>query len=338
MRSTLIVVVTIRTLDAHVGGASLRLIVEGCPSLRGRTMGEKRASAERLADVMRRTVLLEPRGHVDLLGAVLTEPAQPGSDAGVLFMDADGFVAMSGHGVMAVATLALERQLLVPRDPSRMVFDTPAGTVRVAPERRDGRSVDAVTVTNVPSFVVQPGVELSLPGRRLRADVAFGGEFYAIVDAESAGVAVDATRTGDLRRTGMAITAAVDAALAVAHPAIPELSVLAGTVFTAPPQEPGADLRCATVRVSGAVDRSAGGTGMSAIMAVLEAMGLLADAGGFAAEGLAGQRLHGRVRSRTRVAAFDAIVPELTGTAYVTGEHLFIVDAHDPLAGGVRVS
>jgi len=301
-------------------------------------MGEKRASAEQLAGMMRRTVLLEPRGHVDLLGAVLTEPTQPGSDAGVLFMDADGLVAMSGHGVIAVATLALERQLLVPRDPSRMVLDTPAGTVRVTASRSERGGVGAVTFTNVPSFVVQPGVDVPLPGRRLRADVAFGGEFYAIVDAESAGVAIEATRTGDLRRTGMAIAAAIDAALAVVHPSVPELSVLAGTVFTAPPQEPGADLRCATVRVSGAVDRSAGGTGLSAIMAVLDAMGLLSEEGGFEPEGLLGQRLRGRLRSRTRVGAFDAIIPEITGTAYVTGEHVFVVDGADPLASGVRVS
>ncbi len=301
-------------------------------------MGEKRESAGRLADAMRRTVLLEPRGHADLLGAVLTEPTQPGSDAGVLFMDADGFVAMSGHGVMAVATLALERHLLVPRDPSRVVLDTPAGPVRVTVARRERGGVGEVTFTNVPSFVVQPGVNVPLPGRRLRADVAFGGEFYAIVDAESAGVAVDATRTGDLRRMGIAIAASVDAALAVVHPVAPELSVLAGTVFTAPPQEPGADLRCATVRVSGAVDRSAGGTGASAIMAVLDAMGLLAEDGGFEPEGLTGQRLRGRIRSRTRVGAFDAVVPEMTGTAYITGEHVFLVDEADPLAGGVRIS
>jgi len=301
-------------------------------------MGEKRESAGRLADAMRRTVLLEPRGHVDLLGAVLTEPTQPGADAGVLFMDADGVVAMSGHGVMAVATLALERHLIVPRDPSRIVLDTPAGTVRVTAARRADGRVGDVTFTNVPSFVVQPGVDVPLPGRRLRADVAFGGEFYAIVDAESAGVAVDATRTGDLRRTGIAICAAVDAALAVAHPAAPELSVLAGTVFTAPPREPGADLRCATVRASGAVDRSAGGTATSAIMAVLDAMGLLSEEGSFQPEGLAGQRLRGRLRGRTQVGGFDAIVPEITGTAYITGEHVFVVDDADPLAGGVRIS
>ena len=301
-------------------------------------MGEKRTSAGRLADAMRRTVLLEPRGHADLLGAVLTEPTQPGSDAGVLFMDADGFVAMSGHGVMAVATLALARTLIVPRHPSRLVLDTPAGTVRVSAVRREDGGVGEVTVTNVPSFVLQPGVDVPLPGRRLRADVAFGGEFYAIVDAESAGVTVEATRTGDLRRMGIAIAAAVDAALAVVHPAAPELHVLGGTVFTAPPQEAGADLRCATVRVSGAVDRSAGGTGTSAIMAVLAAMGLLSEGGGFEVEGLAGQRLRGRLRSHTRVGAVDAIVPEISGTAYITGEHLFLVDGADPLAGGVRIS
>ncbi len=301
-------------------------------------MPEKQVSAGRLADAMRRTVLLEPRGHADLLGAVLTEPTQPGSDAGVLFMDAGGFVAMSGHGVIAVATLALSRALVVPRDPSRLVLDTPAGTVRVAATRRADGGVGDVTFTNVPSFVLQPGVDVPLPARRLRADVAFGGEFYAIVDAESAGVVIDAIHTGDLRRTGVAIAAAVDAGLDVTHPATPGLSGLAGTVFTAPPREAGAHLRCATVRVSGAVDRSAGGTATSAIMAVLDAMGLLSGDGWFEPEGLAGQRLRGRFRIRTQVGAFDAIVPEITGTAYVTGEHLFVVDPADPLASGVRIS
>lgn len=302
-------------------------------------MGEKRASAERLADAVRRSVLLEPRGHADLFGAVLTEPTLPGSDAGVLFMDAGGWLAMSGHGVVAAATIALERSLLMPRDPSRVVLDTPSGTVRVSVARQgSGGRVEAVTVTNVPSFVVQPGVDVPLPGRRLRADVAFGGEFYAIVDAESAGVSIDPARTGDLRRAGLAISSAVDASLAVAHPVEPELGVLAGTIFTAPPQAVGADLRCTTVRVSGAVDRSAGGTGLSAIMAVLDAMGLLADAGGFEPEGLTGQRLSGRVRSRTRVGQFEAIVPEITGTAYLTGEHVFFVDEADPLGDGVRIS
>jgi len=281
--------------------------------------------------------MLEPRGHIDMFGAVFTEPTQPGSDAGLLFMGHDGFHTMSGHGVIAATTIALERGLLVPRDDKRIVLDTVAGRVKVNVQRSGSSAstgVVSVTYANVPAFVVHPGVDVPLPARRLRADIAFGGEFYAIVDAESAGVPVDGASIDDLRRIGSAIAAAIDDGLSVRHPIDPSISGLAGTVFTAPPQAPGADLRSATVYAGGSVDRSPGGTAMAAVMAVLDAMGMLAPDGRLGLESITGQIFEGRLASRTQVGAADAVVAEISGAAYITGEHTFSVAEGDPFGEG----
>ena len=329
--------VTIRTIDAHVAGAPLRLIVEGFPSPRGLTMGEKQAWAARRADHLRRLLMREPRGHVDMFGAVFTEATEPGSDAGLLFMGHDGFHTMSGHGVIAAATIALERGLLVPHDDERIVLDTVAGRVKVKVQRGGSTALTAVvgvTYANVPAFVVHPGIDVPLPGRRLRADVAFAGEFYAIVDSESAGVPVDGARIDDLRKIGSAIAAAIDDGLSVRHPLDPSLSGVAGTVFTSPPQAPGADLRSTTVYASGSVDRSPGGTAMAAVMAVLDAMGMLTQDGRLRLESLTGQIFEGRLAGRTQVGAADAVVAEISGAAYITGEHTFTLADGDPFAGG----
>lgn len=300
-------------------------------------MAQKLAWAGRRAEGLRRILMNEPRGHADLGGAVLTEAVEPGADAGVLFMDGSGFRPLSGHGIMAVTTIALERGLVLPGDPRRVVFDTALGAVRARVERH-GAAVARVVVSGVPSFVFRPGIDLLLPGRRLRADVAFGGGFYAIVDAESAGVPVDGAHLGDLRRAGMAIAAAVDAALDLQHPLADAPSRLAGAIFTAPPREDGAALRSAVVRPDGTVERSPSGTGTAAIMAVLDAMGLLPDAMPFVHESVTGQLFEGRVGGRTRVGETGAIVPEVAGRAAVTGDHTFVVADDDPLPEGFRLS
>ena len=281
--------------------------------------------------------MLEPRGHVDMFGAVFTEATQPGSDAGLLFMSHDGFHTMSGHGVIAAATIALERGLLVPRGDGQIVFDTAAGRVKVDVQRGGSPAstrVAGVTYANVPAFVVHPGVDVPLSSRRLRADVAFGGEFYAIVDAESAGVPVNGASIDDLRKIGSAIAAAMDEGFSLRHPLDPSISGLAGTVFTAAPQSPGADLRSATVYAGGGVDRSPGGTAMAAVMAVLDAMGMLTEDGRLGLESITGQIFEGRLASRTQVGSADAVIAEVSGAAYITGEHTFSLADGDPLAEG----
>jgi proline racemase len=333
-------VIVLKTIDAHVGGEPLRLIVDGFPAPRGKSLVEKRDWASRHADHLRRVLMLEPRGHRDLCGAVLTEPASPGSHAGVLFMDSEGFGSMSGHSIIAVATIALERGLIVPGgDGASLVLDTPAGTVRATAAWRTGRegadrTVERVTFLNVPSFVMHGGLEVTLGSRRVRADVAFGGAFYAIVDGESVGVPLDAAYVPELRRLGVEIKTAVDRALTVAHPLEPRLSGTHGTIFTGPPRDPAADLRNVTVFANGAVDRSASGTGTAAVMTVIDAMGLVDDQRPFVHESLIGTTLSGHVAGRTMVGEYPAIVPEIQGSAWITGEHLFVVDDDDPVRDG----
>ena len=217
---------TIRTIDAHTAGEPLRLIVEGFPTVQGRTMLEKRAWVEEHCDHLRTALMLEPRGHADMYGALLTEPERADSDAGVLFMHNQGYSTMCGHGVIAVVTLALEHGLIVPRRANELVLDSPAGAIQAFAQvsRADGRTrVTSVSFRNVPSFVLLAGVPVRLGSRTVPADVAFGGAFYAIVDSEAAGIPIATERLDDLRRAGMAIKHELESKLTIEHPEEPRL-------------------------------------------------------------------------------------------------------------------
>jgi proline racemase len=372
----------LKTIDAHAAGEPLRLIVEGFPEVAGTTMLEKREFVRTHHDDLRRALMLEPRGHADMYGALLTEPERAGSDAGVLFMHNEGYSTMCGHGVIAVVTIALERGLLtIPADREEIVLDSPAGPIWARPvlgpakaghhkgplegpaeaghhkapsdgpaeagynnefsvasgfSRTTGVKVERVAFTNVPSFVLAPAVPIVLGARRLKVDVAFGGAFYAIADVEAAGLAIDPSRLPELRRAGMVIKEAVERAVTVVHPLEPELHGLYGTIFTGPPAGD-ADLRNVTIFADAEVDRSPCGTGTSAVMAVLSAMGVLPVGGTFAHESVVRTVFRGRVLGTTTVGEIPAIVPEIEGSAWVTGEHTFLVDSRDPLRAGFRL-
>ena len=314
----------IRTIDAHVGGQPLRLIVEGVPRLSGRTMAHKQEALRRQADALRRAIVHEPRGHADMTAALLTEPVTPGADAGLLFLHGEGFAALSGHGVIAAATIALERGLIVTGGDT-LTFDTAAGSVQararvhVAGERR---RVDSVAMTLVPSYVASPGHSVRIGTRDLRVDLAFGGELFALVDTEAIGIPLDVSRLPDLRRVGGSIRDALD---------------VAGVVFTGAPNDPEAHLRNVTILAGGAVDRSPSGTGTAAAMAVLDAMGLLPEGALFVNESLIGSLYRGRIVRRTQVGEIAAIIPEIEGAAWITGEHAFYLDEDDPLRDGFRI-
>jgi trans-L-3-hydroxyproline dehydratase len=342
--------IRVKTIDAHAAGEPLRLIVDGFPSPQGRTMLDKREWVRKKADHLRRALMLEPRGHADMYGAVLTEPVAPGSHAGVLFMHNEGYSTMCGHGVIAVTTIALERGLIVPGpaapesaeqtaagpDGATVVYDSPAGTIR-ARARLSAARVTSVSFVNVPSFVLHGGLAVKTATRQIRADVAFGGAFYAILDSESVGLPIDAAHLPELRRAGMDIKHAIEAAQTIAHPLEPGLHGIYGTIFTGPPNDPQADLRNVTIFADGEVDRSPCGTGTAAVMAVIDAMGLLRDDKPFVHESLIGTRFNGRVAGRTMVGECQAIVPEIEGSAWITGEHTFLVDDDDPLRAGFRL-
>jgi len=347
--------IELRTIDAHAAGEPLRLIVGGFPSPQGRTMLDKREWLKRHADHLRRALMLEPRGHADMYGALLTEPVMPGSHAGVLFMHNEGYSTMCGHGVIAVTTIALERGLIMPgSDGCSIVYDSPAGTIRARAKRAGGAGgaggageagevgrVESVAFQNVPSFVLHAGLTVKLASRHIRADVGFGGAFYAIVDSEAVGLPIDAAHLTDLRRVGMEIKVAIEREQTIVHPLEPALRGIYGTIFTGPPEmttgKGAADLRNVTIFADAEVDRSPCGTGTAAVMAVIDAMGLLADDKPFVHESLIGTTFSGRVASRTSVGEHAAIVPEIEGSAWITGEHTFLIDDGDPLKRGFRI-
>ena len=322
----------VRSIDAHVGGTAVRLLVDGIPRPSGKTMAQKSEWMKRHADELRRSVLFEPRGHADLVGALLTEPVTPGADAGMLFMDGGGFVPLSGAAVIAAATIAIEKGLIVGAAP-RLTVDTPAGTVYAEARLQnagDRQRVDSVRFTNVPSYVLMGGHALKIGARELRVDLAFGGLLYAIADTEAIGIPLDGATVPALGRLAAQIREA-------AGRAGPEGERLDGVIFTGPPRDPEAHLRNITVSAGGLVDRSASATGTAAVMAVLDAMGLLQDDSPFVHESLVGTLHRGRVARRTQVGDLPAIVPEVEGSAWITGEHTFYMDDDDPFKEGVRI-
>lgn len=330
---------TFRTIDAHTAGEPLRLIVEGWPEPEGATILERREFARERQDALRRALMLEPRGHADMYGALLTPPERAGSDAGVLFMHNEGFSTMCGHGTIAVATILIERFDKY-AGATEIVLDAPAGRIvaraRVTRRADGSRRVESVAFTNVPSFVLAAGVPVTVRGRTFRVDVAYGGAFYAICDAEAAGLGVTPARLHDLRELSVEIREQVEKAVTVVHPLEPGLHGIYGTIYTGPPNG-AADLRNVTVFADREVDRSPCGSGTAAVMAVLDAMGMLPPDHVFTHESIVDTTFRGRVVGRTQVGEFEAIVPEIEGSASITGEHTFIVTDDDVLPDGLRL-
>ena len=335
----------IRTIDSHAAGEPLRLVIEGLPSPDGRSMLEKRAWAIKRLDHLRRAIMLEPRGHTDMYGALLTEPVTKSSDAGILFMHNEGWSTMCGHGIIAVTTIALQRELIRARAADKpgtlsVRYDTPAGAVSARARlayQGEAMRVESVAFRNVPSFVFEPSVLVAIGGRKIPVDIAFGGAFYAIVDAEAAGVPIDGARLPELRVLGMAIAREVERLRRVVHPIDGGLEGIYGTIFTAPALLPDAHLRNVTIFADAEVDRSPCGTGTAAVMAVLNDMGLLLDDLPFVHESIVGTTFSGRVVDRVQVGDRAAIVAEIEGSAWITGEHTFLIDGDDPLKAGFRL-
>jgi trans-L-3-hydroxyproline dehydratase len=308
------------------------VITDGLDPIPGTTILEKRRFAREHLDGLRRGLMFEPRGHADMYGAIPTEPVTPDADAGVLFMHNEGWSTMCGHGVIALVTVALEVGLLRAREIVRL--DTPAGRVTARP-RRDGARVGSVAFENVPSFVVSLDDRVSVPGLGdVRYDLAFGGAFYAFVDAASVGLEMTPERFRDLIAAGSAIKRAVIATREIRHPSEPDLSFLYGTIFTGPALGSGADSRNVCVFADGEVDRSPTGTGVSARLAIERARRRLSPSGSFVVESIIGTRFTGRIARELRWEGYDAVVPEIEGSAWITGRSEVYFAADDPLLEG----
>jgi proline racemase len=328
----------INTIDAEIAGEAVRLIVGGGPTVSGRTMWEKLNWLRRHGGELRRLLMLEPRGHAGMHGAMLTEPVSAGSHAGLLSMHAAGFPMVSGESIVAAVTIALEHGLIEGAD-EELRIDTPVGTFRARPKPGGagvsavappcaevnalGRRVTGVVVTGVPSFVHTAGLALRVGTRHVTVDIAFGGEFYAIADSESIGIPVDMANAAALIRMGREIKEAVESTVHVEHPLDGTLKDIQGSIFTGAPRAD-ADLRSATVLDGEVLRRSPGVTGTAALMAVLDAMGLLTADVQFRHEGILGTILRGSVAGRREMDGMPAVIPVIEGSASVTGFHEFV--------------
>jgi proline racemase len=328
-----------KSLEYHVGGQPIRVIVEGVPSPQGKTQSQKAASFARHADRYRRGLVLAPRGHADMSAVLLTEPSTAHAHAGLIFLDAGGYPRLSVAGVMAAARAASEHGLIFARaddNPVRaLVFDTPAGTV-TARWRADEPAARVVSVETVPSFVYSAGASVALPGRLVPFDIAYSGEFYALVDSEAAGVVLEGSRLDELRRAGRLVCEAVNRSVTVAHADDAGAASVVGVVFTGPARDELAHLRTVLVSAEGAVDVSPGATAAPAVMAVLDAIGLFADADEFTHEGLSGTLAKNRRREFKVVGDRQALVVDVHGEVWATGEQMWILDHEDPFHQGLR--
>ena len=302
----------------------------------GRKMADKLSWLRKNGGDLRRLLMLEPRGHAGMHGALLTEPVSPGSHAGVLSMHAAGFPLVSGESIIAAVTIALEHRLIDGVD-GEVCIDTPVGLFRARPRLgatgatgamgatgAAGPRVTSVAITGVPSFVHSAGVSVRIGTRNVTVDVAFGGEFYAIADSEAIGIPIDMAQAAALTHMGREIKDAVASTVHVQHPLDSKLRDIQGTIFTGAPRA-AADLRSATVLDGEVVRRSPGATGTAALMAVLDAMGLLTDRLQFTHEGVLGTTLRGSIVSRRQSGGVPLVTPVIEGAASVTGFHEFVV-------------
>jgi proline racemase len=323
------------TIDAHTEGEPFRVITGGFPNLLGETILEKRHYAKDKLDNLRTALMWEPRGHADMYGCIITPPVTPGADLGILFMHNEGFSTMCGHGIIGITTVALETGMLPVTTPETTIkIDTPAGLVTAHATVADGR-VQRVRFHNVPSFVVALDESIEVPGLgQVRYDLAFGGAFYAYVQAEEVGLTCTPEDYRPLIEKGMAIKRAVMANRPIPHPFEADLSFLYGTIFIGPPLTDGGHSRNVCVFAEGEVDRSPTGTGVSGRLAIHFARGEIGLNQLLVIESIIGSRFSGQVVEATTFGPYPAIIPEVEGTAHITGRHEFLIDPADPLREG----
>jgi proline racemase len=325
---------TFTAVDSHTEGMPTRVVTDGVGTLPGDTMLERKLRFEAEKDDLRLLLMREPRGHSAMSGAILQPPTRPEADWGVLFIEVSGCLPMCGHGTIGVATVLVEQGLVEVREPETVVsLDTPAGLVQARVAVHDGRARH-VTLCNVPSFLLARDRTVIVDGiGEVTYDMAYGGNFYALLPAAAAGVDVDPAQAGRLIERGLAIMAAVNRTEPPVHPADPRIAGCRHVVFHAPGRD-GAHARNATAIEPGWLDRSPCGTGTSARMAQLHARGELALGEAFVNESVIGTRFTGRLLEETDVAGVPAVVPEVSGRAWITGTGEYVLDAEDPFPAG----
>lgn len=325
----------ITAIDTHTGGEPTRTIIGGFPRIPGKTVSEKMIYLRDHMDWLRTMLMHEPRGHSVMSGAILTEPSDPRADIGVIYIESGGYLPMCGHDTIGCCTALVETGMVPVTEPvTEITLETPAGLV-TAKVQVEGNIARSVTFTNIPAFVYLQDVKVDVPGfGSVTLDIAYGGNFYAIVEAKRFGLTIAPGNAKEIVRIGRAIKDAVNSKMTIQHPEKPFIQGLTHVEFYGPPTHPEAHAKNAVLITHDAIDRSPCGTGTSAKLAVLYSKGEISIGEEFVHESIIGTIFRARIIAETEVAGFKAVVPEITGSAYITGIHQFVVDPDDPLKDG----
>lgn len=325
-------------VDSHTMGEPTRVIIGGMRPIPGKTMAEKREYLKAHLDHIRTALMLEPRGHNDMFGSVLMEPTDPKADLGIIFMDGASYLNMCGHGTIGAVTVALEMGMLELKEPvTQVTLDTPAGLVLARAETEEG-TVKGVRVENVPSFLYQTDIQIDVAGiGRIPVDIAFGGNFFVLVDAAHIGLKIATENARKFSEAGMLILHQVNKELSVKHPTMDHLCSVELVEFHEVVNGKKNHGRNVVIFGKGQVDRSPCGTGTCAKMATLFAKDMLPLEEEYLQESIIGTKFIGRLVGQTLAGNIPAVIPEIRGQAFITGFQQFVIDPADPLKYGFRI-
>lgn len=326
---------TIHAIDSHTMGEPTRVVTGGLPVIPGDSMQEKKAYLINHMDNIRTALMHEPRGHKDMFGSIITQPTTKDADLGIIFMDSGGYLNMCGHGSIGASIVAVETGMVNVTEPyTHITFEAPAGLVKAKVKVKDGKAIES-TITNVPSFLYKSNVEVNVPDfGKVRLDISFGGSFFAIVKAADLGVDICPENAQKISSLGMSILHAVNEQIEIKHPILKHIKTVDLVEIYGPAKNPKANFQNVVVFGEGQLDRSPCGTGTSAKVATLYAKGELGLNEEFVYESITGTMFRAKAVRETAVGDFKAIIPEITGSAYITGINEFIIDPDDPLKYG----
>jgi proline racemase/trans-L-3-hydroxyproline dehydratase len=322
------------TIDSHTMGEPTRVVIKGFPQLEGETMIERKQYLEKNLDHLRQALMLEPRGHRDMFGAIVMEPISKEAHLGVVFMDSGGYLNMCGHGSIGVATVAVETGLVPATEPiTEVVLEAPAGIIYTKVLVEGGKAKE-VSITNVPAFIYKENIQVELEGfGSFKLDISFGGSFFALVDVQEVGLEIDIDHLPILTDLAMQLLDKLNRELDIRHPYL-DITTVDLVEFYGKATNPKATMKNVVIFGDCQTDRSPCGTGTSAKVAALYGKGKLKLNEEFIYESITGSMFKGVAIEETSVGDYKAVIPRITGSAYVTGMNDIIIDTEDPLKYG----